>query len=94
MSHPLKPPYTIGRDLDTPGDLLIGAGGVLFLRFRDEFEQEGLFLVRAANSHAALVSIARRVSRYECTCADGGPGFQCEVCEAKKALAAADEPAP
>lgn len=34
-----------------------------------------------------LVRIAKRIRGWECTCVDGGTGFQCEVCEANALLA-------
>jgi len=31
-----------------------------------------------------MYELAERISHGECTCADGGDGFECEVCEAKR----------
>lgn len=38
-----------------------------------------------------LGAFAWRISKGECTCPDGGQGFQCEVCEAKNILANLEE---
>lgn len=47
-------------------------------------------IVLAVNAHDALVAACERIARNgECTCHDGGPGFQCDVCEARAALAKA-----
>ena len=35
---------------------------------------------------AKLEAVCQRIVNWECTCKDGGPGFQCEVCEAREAL--------
>ncbi len=52
------------------------------LRFRKEQ------LASAKRDVAAMLSIIRRLAMNgECTCADGGPGFRCEVCEAKDVVA-------
>ena len=44
-------------------------------------------IVRSFNSHASLVAALERFKNHECTCADGGPGFQCDACEARSVLA-------
>lgn len=45
---------------------------------------------KLVGSHAALVaSVQRFVKNAVCDCVEGGPGFVCDVCEGKAALAAA-----
>lgn len=49
-------------------------------------------IVRSVNLHDELVAVAQRVAKNgECTCTDGGAGFQCDVCEAKAVLKKAEE---
>ena len=48
------------------------------------------FYERAADAHDALVAACERfVKNGVCTCIDGGPGFVCDICEARAALALA-----
>lgn len=44
-------------------------------------------LAAGSRRYGRLVKIAEHLARGECTCADGGPGFVCDVCEAKAVLA-------
>lgn len=51
--------------------------GAKYARAKDAFD----------SMFAALVRLTRNA---ECTCADGGPGFVCDVCEGRAALAKAE----
>ena len=74
-------------------------GGVAEIRFQDDSAPKrgrhdredpiGLATAHLVTAAHEMLAVCLRVANGECTCADGGPGFTCEVCEAKAAVAKA-----
>ena len=54
-------------------------------------DQDGLY-VRAEVAQKMLAACQRFVKNAACSCSEGGPGFVCDVCEGRAAIAAVDYP--